>query len=52
MLKQRIITGLVLIGLFLAALFYLPKPWFAGLAAALVLLASWEWSNLAGLTFA
>ncbi|MDM3870267.1 phosphatidate cytidylyltransferase [Porticoccus sp. W117] len=49
MLKQRIATGLVLIGLFLAALFYLPKAGFAWLAAALVLLASWEWSNLAGL---
>ncbi|MGS2724044.1 phosphatidate cytidylyltransferase [Porticoccus sp. GXU_MW_L64] len=49
MLKQRIFTGLVLIGLFLAALFYLPKAGFVWLAAALVLLASWEWSNLAGL---
>ncbi|MCV6603827.1 MAG: phosphatidate cytidylyltransferase [Porticoccaceae bacterium] len=49
MLKQRIVTGLVLIGLFLTALFLLPKPWFSSLVALLVLLASWEWSNLAGL---
>ncbi|UTW46198.1 phosphatidate cytidylyltransferase [bacterium SCSIO 12696] len=49
MLKVRIITGLTLVGLFLATLFFLPKPWFAVLSASLVLLASWEWSNLAGL---
>ena len=49
MLKQRIATALVLIALFLGALFTVPKIWFASLVALIVLAAAWEWSNLAGL---
>jgi len=48
MLKQRIITAILLALVFLAALFYLPLPLFAMFVATFVLIASWEWSNLAG----
>lgn len=49
MLKQRIITALVLVALFLSALFLLPAGWFCLLVALVVLGASWEWGNLVGL---
>ena len=49
MLKQRILTAVPLAAAFLAALFYLPFSAFAGLIAALLLLAGWEWGGLAGL---
>ncbi|MDR1351585.1 MAG: phosphatidate cytidylyltransferase [Zoogloeaceae bacterium] len=49
MLKQRIITAIVLlVGLF-AALFYLPFPYWAGLMALVSAVAAWEWGGLAGL---
>ncbi|MBE8716934.1 phosphatidate cytidylyltransferase [Cellvibrio polysaccharolyticus] len=48
MLKQRVITALVLVAVFLAALFFLPAVWFAGFVAAIILVASWEWANLSG----
>jgi phosphatidate cytidylyltransferase len=49
MLKQRVITAVVLIAVFLAALMYLPLPWFAAFVAGVLLLGAWEWANLAGL---
>ena len=49
MLKQRIATALFLIALFLGALFYLPQSWFLAFIGVVVLIAAWEWSNLAGL---
>lgn len=49
MLKQRIITALLLVGCLLSALFYLPVPLFQWLLATAVLIATWEWSNLSGL---
>lgn len=48
MLKQRVITALVLTLIFLASLFWLPVPLFAVFSAVIVLLAAWEWSNMAG----
>jgi phosphatidate cytidylyltransferase len=48
MLKQRVITALVLTAIFLSALFYLPVQGFALFAAAVVLIGAWEWSNLSG----
>lgn len=48
MLKQRIITALLLAMAFLSALFYLPQALFALFIATFVLIAAWEWSNLAG----
>lgn len=49
MLKQRIITALILVAVFFGALFYLPLPLFHVMVATAVLIAAWEWSNLAGL---
>ncbi len=48
MLKQRVITALVMAGLFLAGILYLPKPALAAVFALLVLAGGWEWSRLAG----
>lgn len=48
MLKQRIITALIMAGLFLAAIAYLPLPVLALLLAMLIGMGAWEWSSLAG----
>jgi phosphatidate cytidylyltransferase len=50
MLKQRILTALVLIPIVLGILFYAPYPVFEGAAAVLMLLGAWEWSKLMGLS--
>lgn len=47
MLKQRIITALVLAAVLLAVVFYLPLGWFALLGGAVFVVAAWEWSRLA-----
>ncbi|GAA5523826.1 phosphatidate cytidylyltransferase [Microbulbifer aestuariivivens] len=49
MLKQRIITALVLVALFLGALFFLPIDWFTVATVAVILLGGWEWANLSNL---
>lgn len=49
MLKQRIITALVLIPLFLAVLFYAPPREFLLFTALVTLAGAWEWSRLAGI---
>lgn len=49
MLKQRVITAVVLTAVLLVALFYLPLVWFAAFLAAVVVLGAWEWADLAGL---
>ena len=46
MLKQRIITALVLLAVFLPALFHSDVRWLAGAGLCLVTLAAWEWGNL------
>ncbi|HQT25468.1 MAG TPA: phosphatidate cytidylyltransferase [Burkholderiales bacterium] len=48
MLKARILTAIVLIPLFLGALFFLPDPAWIAVTMALTFLASREWANLAG----
>lgn len=48
MLKTRVITALVLLPAFLAALFLLPHLGWEVLMAAVVLVAAKEWSGLAG----
>lgn len=48
MLKQRLITALILIPLVVWAVLRLPPASFAALLAVVVLMASWEWSNLLG----
>lgn len=50
MLRQRIITALILAAIFIVALFGLDPRHFAGLAALAMVIAAWEWSNLSGLT--
>ncbi len=49
MLKQRILTGLILAPLVLSAVYYLPNGYFALLMAAMVLMGGVEWSRLAEL---
>ncbi|MCB1689886.1 MAG: phosphatidate cytidylyltransferase [Halioglobus sp.] len=48
MLKQRIITALIMAGLFLAAIAYVPVPGLALLFGILVGLGAWEWAGMAG----
>lgn len=50
MLKQRILTAIVLIPITIAILFYLPPPAFLYLTAFIALGGAWEWSKLMGLT--
>jgi phosphatidate cytidylyltransferase len=47
MLKTRIYTVLVLLPLFVAALFYAPVAWWAFLLVPLMLVGAWEWGALA-----
>ncbi len=49
MLKERIATAIVLLGVFLAALLALPTRQFAILVAAVVALGAVEWAALAGI---
>ncbi|MDH5408350.1 MAG: phosphatidate cytidylyltransferase [Gammaproteobacteria bacterium] len=49
MLKQRIITALVLIPVVIAGIFLLSPPQFALFAGLVFVASSWEWSNLSGL---
>jgi phosphatidate cytidylyltransferase len=50
MLKQRIMTALILLPIVVSAILYLPNPAFALLWAAALNLAAWEWSALARLS--
>ncbi|BDX07589.1 phosphatidate cytidylyltransferase [Planctobacterium marinum] len=50
MLKQRIITALILAPLALGAILFLPIRGFEIAFAAIVALGAWEWANLTGLT--
>ncbi len=48
MLKQRVITALIMAGLFLGAVAFLSLPWLALLFGILVCLGGWEWARLCG----
>ena len=48
MLKQRIITALLLLAILLPALFAPQPQWFMGVALVLMTLAAWEWGQLNG----
>lgn len=48
MLKQRVITAVVITLVFLAALFGLPAGYFSFFLGAVVLIGAWEWANLSG----
>lgn len=47
MLRARVITAVVMLCLFLAAVFYLPAVFWTVLLLALTVAGSWEWSRLA-----
>lgn len=48
MLRQRVITALVMAGLFLAGIIFLPLPALAAAFGLVVVGGAWEWSRLAG----
>ena len=50
MLRARVLTAIVLVGLVLAGLFLFPQAAWIAFAAAVLALAAWEWGGLAGLT--
>ena len=50
MLKQRIITALILAPAAISAIFYLPITYFAGLLMAIITIGAWEWARLMGMT--
>ncbi len=49
MLRQRIITAVILVPLVIWGVLQLSSPSLAAVLAALVLMGAWEWSNLMGL---
>ena len=49
MLKQRLLTAIILIPLFIALLLKLPPVGFNRLLIAFVLIGAWEWSNFMGI---
>lgn len=48
MLRQRVITALLLAGAFLSGVVYLPLPVVAAAFALVIALGAWEWAPLAG----
>jgi phosphatidate cytidylyltransferase len=48
MLKQRVITALLLLAVLLPALFARQPEWFMGVAWVLLCLGAWEWAQLNG----
>ena len=49
MLKQRIITGLIVALLALLVLYYLPVEFFSICVALIIMVGAWEWANLASI---
>ncbi|TYK65659.1 phosphatidate cytidylyltransferase [Colwellia echini] len=49
MLKQRIITALILAPSVIAAIFYFPINYFATLLMAIIAIGAWEWARFMGL---
>jgi phosphatidate cytidylyltransferase len=47
MLRDRVVTAIVLVVALLAALFWLPPPGWTALAAAVLAAAAWEWAGFA-----
>jgi len=49
-LKQRILTGLVLAPIMIGGIFYLPVTEFMIFIGVITALGAWEWANLSGIT--
>ncbi|MET0355957.1 MAG: phosphatidate cytidylyltransferase, partial [Cellvibrio sp.] len=49
MLKQRVITAIILTIVFLSALFGLSAAYFSIFIGLVVLIGAWEWANLSSL---
>jgi phosphatidate cytidylyltransferase len=49
MLKQRVLTALILIPVLVAALFYFPPGWIVVLFGLFIATAAWEWAALTGI---
>ncbi|WP_406666646.1 phosphatidate cytidylyltransferase [Gallaecimonas sp. GXIMD1310] len=49
MLKQRIITALIMLPLAVLIIFFLPLDYFAWAVAVLITVGAWEWSPMAGI---
>lgn len=50
MLKQRIITALILAPLMIGGIFFLPSQEFGYFIALIAVLGAWEWANMSGLS--
>ncbi len=50
MLRQRIITAIIVAPIVLACVFLLPPTYFAVFVGAILTVSAWEWANLAGLS--
>lgn len=50
MLKQRILTALILAPIMIGGIFYLPVPEFMIFIGVITALGAWEWANLSGIT--
>ncbi len=48
MLKQRIITALILAPIAIGGVFFLPQVPFAFFIGAIIMVGAWEWANLSG----
>ena len=48
MLKQRILTAIIIAPIAIAGVFFLPPFYFAGFIAAVLSVGAWEWANFAG----
>lgn len=48
MLKQRVLTAVILVAVVLSAIVLFPPAWFAGFVALVIAFGAWEWSALAG----
>lgn len=51
MLKQRILTALIIIPLILAAIYLLPADYFPWVAGIITVLGAWEWTALCGFKY-
>ena len=49
MLRQRILTALILMPLVILAVLWLPHIWFTLAVTAILLLGAWEWTHIAGI---